>query len=444
MKKNVTVITVVLALAALAAAGMPFANGILMEKGFRELVAQVNTMYAEQGNNMNIEIGRYDRGITSSEVEWKIDLGSMKSVYGFDAIVMIDRGRHGYRGVTFTTSLEQNPWYAEFVASQAGGKDPLSIVTEYTLGGDIHSNISLLPMTIKTGTDTFESRAAQFAVTSDWNLDRVQASGTWDGLTVGDKMTVEGLSFNSDLKLISSFIWDGGASVHCGKLTGRDGVTELTLDGLRTGYTLQYDEVKKTLNIEATYGIGLLSDGLEKMENGSVTMGVRGLDAAAYEEAMRTYTKILGELLTELGSNTEDPQAVMQAFEARLSSAGLQMIGLLEKFLKPGLEIFISDVHAGLPQGDVSGELALKLEKELTVGQMFPMLQQPDILFEYLTLHSNVRLPAELVGENPMLLEPAYPGMKTGLFVREGTDLVSKAETKDKKLFINNEQIVFN
>jgi len=441
MKKIVIAVVIVLAL---AAAGMPFVNGILMEKGYRELVAQINTMYAEQGNDMTMEIVRYDRGISSSEVEWKIDLGSFKAVYGIAEVVVIDRGKHGYRGVTFTSSLEKNPWYSTFIAGQPGGKDPIAIATEYTLGGDIRSDISLLPMTFKIEQDTFASRGAKFAIISDWKLERIQANGTWEGMTVADKMTMEGVSFNSDLRLISSYIWDGGVSAHFGKISGTDGVMELTMDGLRTGYTVQYDEVKKTLDIEVSYGVGLLSDGLEKVENGSATMGVRGLDAGAYEEAMKTYTKVLGEMLAELGANTEDPEAAMQAFQARMSSAGLQMVGLVEKFLKPGLEVFVSDVHAGLSQGEVRGELVLKLEKELTVGQMFPMLQQPEQIFEYLTFHANMQVPAELVGENPMLLEPAFPGMKTGLFVKDGTRLVSRMETKEKKLFLNNEQVDLN
>ena len=159
---------------------------------------------------------------------------------------------------------------------------------------------------------------------------------------------------------------------------------------------------------------------------------------------MKSYTKILGELLTELGNTTEDPEVALQAFQAKMSSVGLQMVSIVEKFLKPGLEIFVSDVHAGLPQGEVSGDLVVKLEKELTVGQMFPMLQQPEQVFEYLTFHSNTQVPAELVGENPMLLEPAFPGMKTGLFVKDGANLVSKMETRDKKLFLNNEQVDLN
>jgi hypothetical protein len=72
------------------------------------------------------------------------------------------------------------------------------------------------------------------------------------------------------------------------------------------------------------------------------------------------------------------------------------------------------------------------------------MLQQPEQIFEYLTFHANMQVPAELVGENPMLLEPAFPGMKTGLFVKDGTRLVSRMETKEKKLFLNNAQVDLN
>jgi len=441
MKKAVIALIIVLAL---AAAGMPFVNGILVEKGYRELVGQINTLYAEQGNDIKMEIVRYDRSLLSTEIEWKIEFGKLKAAYGIDEVVVIDRGKHGYRGVTFTSSLEKNPWYEKFVAGQPGGKDPLTITTEYTLGGDIRSRIALLPMTFKVEQDTLQTKAGTFDVASDWKLERVQANGTWDGLTVVDKMSVEAVSFNSDLRLISAFIWDGGASVHVGRVTGKEEAAELTMDSLRTGYTVHYDETKKSLDIESSYGIGLISDGKEKVENSSATIGVKGLDAAAFEEGMKTYTKILGEMLTDLGKNTEDPELVMQEFQAKMASVGLQMTSIAEKFLKPGLEIYVSDVHAGLPQGEVTGDLAIQLQKALTVAQVFPMLQQPEQMFEYLTFHANVKVPAEMIGDNPMLLEPAFPGMKTGLFVKDGTNLVSKIETKDKKLFLNNEQVDLN
>jgi len=441
MKKALIAVIVVLGL---AAASMPFVNGMLAEKGFRRLVEEVNTIYADQGYDLKVEVVRFDRGFSSSEVEWKIGFGKLKSLYGIEEIVLLDRGRHGFRSVEFVTSLERNPWYADFVGRQPGGVDPLAIRTTYTLDGGIRSVISLQPMTFTVEKDAGESKAAELVFLSDWELKRIQASGTWGGLIIADKLNVEGVSFNTDLRPISSFLWDGGGTIHVGKLSGRDADVELSMDGLRTGYGISYDETNKTIDIESSYGVGRISDGSEQLENGSATIGVRGLDAAAYEEAMKTYTRLVGEVLKELETAGDDPEALEQVVTARMNSIGMQMIGLMEKFLKPGLEIFVSDLHAGLSQGEVRGEATLRLEKQLSFAQLLPVSQQPEQLFEYVTFHSDVRLPAALVGENPLLLEPAYPGMKTGLFVREGSDLVSRSETRERKLFLNNEQIVFN
>lgn len=441
MKKTVVVVG---ALLVLAAAGTPVVNGILMERGYRQLVAEVNSIYREQGNDLQVEIVRYDRGLYSSEVEWQIDLGSMKTVYGVDRLVVLDRGRHGYTSVTFATSLAGNPWYQEFVASRLGGNDPLTVATEYSLLGTISAAIHLAPFTVTADGQTVDAKAADLKLTSDWELSRIQANGTWQGLTVQDQLKVEGVSFNSDLRLISSFIWDGGASLHVGKLSGRDGAKELAVDGLRTGYTLAYDQQRKSLDIETSYGVGRITDGLETVENGSATIGVRGLDAQAYEEAMKAYTKLLGQLLADIDAAGADPQTIRKQLENRLASAGLQLLGLVEKVLKAGLEIYVGEVQAGLAQGEVRGQAVLKLERDLSFVQMLSLSQQPEQFFDFLSLQADLQLPAELVAGTSPLLAPLHPGMKTGLLVREGNLLVGRAETRDKKLFINSEQVVFN
>jgi len=441
MKKIVISIAVILTI---AGAGMPFVNGMLMEKGFRTLADNINTMYADQGTGINVGIVRYDRGFRTSEVVWKIDLGQMKTVYGIDEIVMVDRGNHGYRGVTVTTSLERNPWYVDFVAGQPDGKDPLTIVTTYALDGAIETHVSLAPLDVTVENKHVVSQNAELTVASDWKLTRIQASGTWQGVKVADHLAMEGLAFNSDLRPISSFIWDGGASVHIGKLSGRDGSGEFSIDGLRGGYTLHYAKERTALDIEASYGVGLFSDGREKVENGSATLGVRNLDAEAYEEAMRRYTELLGDTMAELGSAGDDPEALQNILEQQSNNATLQMLSLAERFLKTGLEIYVSDVHAGLTQGEVQGEALLRLEKDLTMAQLLPVLHQPDQIFDYVSLNAHARLPAVLMGENTVLLEPVSPGMKTGLFVKEGTDLVNRTETREKRLFINNEPFAFN
>lgn len=59
-------------------------------------------------------------------------------------------------------------------------------------------------------------------------------------------------------------------------------------------------------------------------------------------------------------------------------------------------------------------------------------------------LKSNLSLPAHLIGENPKLVSPLYPGMQTGLFVKDGGNLVRRAETIDGKLMLNNREMILS
>lgn len=74
--------------------------------------------------------------------------------------------------------------------------------------------------------------------------------------------------------------------------------------------------------------------------------------------------------------------------------------------------------------------------------QFTPIISQPEQLFDIFYLKSNLSLPVALVGENPKLLTPVYPGMQTGLFVKKGDHLVHQAETVKGKLMLNNEAVL--
>lgn len=439
MKKGVVGLVVVLAL---VAAGMPFANGMLMERGIRGLVEDINTRYAESGTDMKVEIASYDRGFSSSDIEWKVNLGSLKSVYGVDDVVLVEHAEHGYKGVISSTSLERNKWFTDFVNSRLGGKNPLAITTEYSLISGIRSLVSLQPLTLQTEEGAVASKGAELAFESDWKLKQLRGSGSLEGLAVPGKIEMERATFTYELKMISTFIWDGTMSMQVGKVTVQEGAKKMEMTGLQAGYNMDYDEAKRTLATEVTYGIGTLFDGTEQIKNGSATIGIKGVDAAAYEEAIKAYTTMAQEMLKQVTAAGDDQNAAMAAMQEKMNTISMQMVPLAEKFLKDGLEISVKDLHAGLPQGEVRGNILLRLEKDLTVAQMMPMMQSPQQILEFFTLQADFQLPAELVGDNPMLLEPVSPAMQTGLFVKEGTNLVSKAETKDKKLFLNGQQIV--
>lgn len=442
MKKGIVAVVVVLML---VAAGMPIVNGVLMEKGFRKLVENVNAMYANTGTDTKLEIVRYERGLFSSEVEWKVDLGSLKTIYNIKEIVLLDQVKHGYKGVVSKTSLEKNTWYTDFVSQKLGGKNPVEMTTSYMLTGDIQSVLSMQPFSVQVDNETLNSKAGELHFTSNWDLEKIKASGTWEGFTIADKLDMAGVSFSSDLKVISSYIWDGKGSFQIDKVTVKEDAVSMVMDKLQMEQSLKYDEVKKTLAAEMSYGVGSISDGESKVEDGFVTLGARGLDAAAYEDAMKVYTSTVSNMLEQLGEAGQDQEKLMTLLDEKLGDVSFQMASLAEKFLKSGLEIYISNLHAKMEQGEVGGNILVRLEKDINIEQIIPIiLGNPEQIFDYLSLKSDVHLPVELIGENPMLTSPIYPGMKTGLFVVDGARLVHKAETRDKKLFINGEELLLN
>jgi hypothetical protein len=118
------------------------------------------------------------------------------------------------------------------------------------------------------------------------------------------------------------------------------------------------------------------------------------------------------------------------------------MMAVYEKLLKAGLELQVADLAIKLPEGDITGGVTLRLLKDMTFMQFAPIVDQPELLFDIFYLKSDLSLPVGLVGDNPKLLTPVFPGMRTGLFVKSGNNLVHTAETTDGKLIVNSEEVV--
>ena len=59
----------------LAVAGAPLVSGFIMERIVKQSFSDINKMYAETGSDISVEISRYDRKFSSSQIEWKLKLG---------------------------------------------------------------------------------------------------------------------------------------------------------------------------------------------------------------------------------------------------------------------------------------------------------------------------------------------------------------------------------
>lgn len=441
MKKGIIAVLVILVV---AVAGLPIINGILMEKGFRRLVENANTMYAESGTDTKMEIVRYDRGLLETEVEWKIDLGSMKAIYQIDEVVFVDRAKHGYNGVVSVTSLEKNKWYTDFVSEKLGGQEPVSMTTAYMLSGDIAFTLSLKPFSVEVEGETLSSKPGEIVVTTDWDLTSFDTRGSWQGLNAAGQVEVADITFEANMKLISTYLWEGDVMIAVGSMRAMDQDVNVGMEQLTLEQSLTFDEANNRLAMEVTYGVGSITDGEDNVEDGRVTLGLRGIDAAAYEEAMKVYVELVADIVDEIGEAADDEEKMMELLSEQIESASLQMMGLVEKFLKSDLEIYVKNLHAKFPQGEVDGNVLIRLEKDATLAQMVPMLNSPQMIFDYLSFSSDVKLPIELIGENPMFTSPIYPGMQTGLFLVDGPSFTHKAETIDKKLFINGHEVPLN
>jgi len=423
--------------------GAPFVTGLLMEKVIKQSYGDINKLYRDIGSGVSVEILQYNRGVSASEIEWRVKVRGMDTFNGVDEITFVDQVKHGYTSVISTTTLTKNTWYSDFVKDKLKGKDPLHITTEYKLLGDIESTVVVDGFSFEVASDVVEIGPGKVVTECDQKLKNFISEASWTGVTVPGKFKMEGVSVNYDLEMFSTFIWDGVFSfaIEKSKLDVEKESVQFT--NLKGNYVLSFDKGKNTLSIGSGFGVDSLVAGPDRIGKSFVHIGVNNMDAPGYEEFMKLYVDTVNEVIGGIIEAEDDPQKMKTVIEAKAAATGLQMMAAYQKILKKGLEIQVSDLSVQLPQGEVKGDVALKLNKDMTFMQFIPIAGQPELALDIFSLQSDVSLPLELVGENPMLLSPAYPGMQTGLFVKKGDTLAHKAETKDGKLLINGEAVVF-
>ena len=438
MKKIAIAVIILLIIAGVF---IPFVNGIILEKIVRQNQSDVNEIYSETGSDVTLEIIQYDRNFKSSDIVWKLDLGKMKTFYGIEEIIFVDHAKHGFTGVASTTSLEKNSWFTTFINDKLNGKNPLTIKTTYGLTGKIHSRLDIDALSIEINGETLEIKPGSINIECASGFEKLASSAVWGGMAVSDNFSLDGMTLEYDLKKISSYIWDGAVTYEIKQIKGKEQDNSFKLNEFSGTYFLDYNE--KTLSTGMELGFDSLESPEVQIDDASIRIDLNNLDSQGYEEFMELYTHTIYSALDDLSAAEDDPEKMKSIMEQQMATAGLQMLSAYEKFLKKGLELKISDLSAKLSSGKVQGKLALMLKKDVTFAQLAPIMQQPNLAFSIISLESELSFPAELAQDNPMLTSPLYPGMKTGFFKQEGNKLVHEAETKDEKLFLNGQQVVF-
>ena len=436
MKKLIAVVVLILVLAA----GLPFLNGVLLEGTLKKAVDNANAMQAGNPFGYSLAIVNYKRGYSTTELELKLDMGLIKDIYGIDSVIIKEHAKHGYLGVTSTTSLEGNDWYDSFVKDKLSGKEPLHIETFYSLFGDIESDITFDDISTNIEDITLYIKKAEIKVISDRSLQKYDISGNWEGLDINQKFSVNQVSMLMNMEMVTQLLWGGDADISIEDIGITDKGQKVKISDLKVQTDTDADKDANTIGYHINYNISSIQLKDQNIEDASLHLGIKGLKIDAYEEFIKTYSDMLSQIMPKMALN-DHSKLNNDHMQKEMSQISFKMVEAYEKLLKQGLELQISDVHVKLPQGEIKGGITLRLLKDMTFAQFLPIIETPEDLFDVLYLKTNISLPIKLVGENPQFIQPPVPEMKTGLFVKDGDYLLNKMETKDGKLILNGYEV---
>jgi len=428
----------------IAGAGTPFLTGLMMERVIKQFFNDINQMYMDTGSDLSVEISHYDRYYSSSQIEWRIKLGTLKAFYGVEEIILVDRVDHGFTSVVSKTSLEKNKWFTDFVNHKLNGKNPLDIKTEYKVFGNIESTLVLDAFSFKDDSDVIEMMPGTMAIKLDKGLKNIYYKMNWTGCLIPGKLSINNLFFNSKMEKIFPYIWEGTLSFAVKKIKADNSREALEFSNLRCDYTMDYKEDNNSLSIGMRYGIDSITAGQDFIKNAFARININRIDAQGYEDFMKIYLQIINNAMEEISALQHYPDIMKKAVEKQMAAKGFRMLGTYEKFLKKGFEIQIADLRAQLPQGNVKGDITLSLKKDMTLTRFISIMMQPAAVLDVFLLKSDISLPCELVGDNPWLRTPIYSGMQTGFFIKDKDNLIHTAETKAGKLFLNEKEVLLN
>lgn len=435
-------ILVIAALIVAMAAALPFASGLVMERTARRAVEELNSVYAYAPDTYSLEIVRYDRGYLTTDVEWKIHTGALAKIYGVESVRFKEHARHGFFGVVSTTSLEENAWFSSFVDKTLQGKNPLHIRTVYRLFGGMESTVIVDAFSVMVEGEGLDVRRGEATIKIGRTYRTSEVSGKWQGIAMGEEISLGEVSVASNMEKVSALIWEGDTVLAVENLRAVDEDAEFELADMKVRQRLDADKDANIMDFDMLFSVGSLRAKSGKIDDASVRFAVRGMKLDAVEEFVKAFQRMSSEIMAEGGLGDENGEKDEEMLKRKMARIELQMMGAYEKMLKEGLEIRISDLRFRLSDEEVKGGITLRLLKDMTFIQFAPIASRPQLLFDILYVKSDLSLPIRIVGENPRMLNPLYPGMQTGLFIKEGDRLVHGMETRDGKLYLNGREVL--
>ena len=442
MKK---LLIILICLAVICAAGLPIANGIIMERTIKSAVEENNNKSTKAGTGFRIKILEYDRGLFSSRVKWCIENPNGFPGSETAQLVLVDQGTHGFFNANSQTSLQENPWYTQWVNTRLNGKDPLSIQTRFSLTGTMDSTIHVNAFSIEDKGKMVDVHALDFNIFTGKGFETLDAKGRWEGLSQGSEFVMGPVTFTSDLYQLTDIIWAGKNTFSLEQLRINDGKSDpVNLSGLTINFDASASEDKTAITMTTDFHVDRIELGGKPLLDWTATFKLKQMDTASVEQFMVLYSDMMTQVGQRLEKTDRTPDDFQDTLKDEMARNTPQLMSALNGLLKKGLGMEITGLDIDLPEGKVTGGLNLRLKKDLAPANLFVFAMQPDMMFSFFDLDAQLSLPYALAGGIPNLTEPLLPGMATGLFVIEGDLLSLDMHIKEEKLFLNGHQVVLN
>ncbi len=436
---------VLICLVGVIGAGLPVANGIIMERMVKNAVEKQSQRKRHPGLYYRIKIVDYDRQLYSSCVTWQIEARNRFPGKDMPRLILVDRATHGLFSITSRTSLEKNPWYTDWVNTRLNGKDPLAIRTRVSVTGTIASNIHLDGFSFQDQGKNFQVGAMDADISSDKGGATLKADGNWQGASDGPEFKLGPASFLLDLHRLTSLVWEGQSTFILERLK-MDKSSEASLDLQNVSWACDTTalENKKQMNLR----LDLHADGVtlnrRPLSAWSAGLKLKQVDIQGVERILALYSDMLaraGQRLDRQGGSLSDFQPVLKDEMTRNRS---RAISALNGLLKKGAGLEISQLDIELPQGKVTGSLDVNLEKDINTSLIYLFVLRPEKIFSSFSLDVALKVPAELVTGNTWLTEPLIPGMATGLFIAGQDRFSLDMQLRQERLFLNGSQVVLD
>ncbi|MCG8565638.1 MAG: YdgA family protein [Desulfobacterales bacterium] len=425
MKKSIVVLILI---AAVAVAGLPYVTGMVAEKTARHLAAEFTQNQTDIGGQATIQITEYKRNWKESQVKWELTLPGLNQALDTNTLFFEERLTHGITGVDSETRLTANPWYAQW--TEKLGSDPIKITTHYPLLGDIQSRINLAAFTANDGKSPLAIQPGQFTLSLDRKLTHLSYSGQWDGIDAGDKGTLKNITLEGNQTKATDVLWTGQGKFG---MDSYESVTPMARTQCKDlSLAFSQDVQDQNMSIAMDLHLGDLIENDTSLAQGDVEVRLTHLDVPALETLSKTYMDIV-ESATD---NQPMEMAVAQSMGSLISAA--------EGLLKKDLSLALPKIDIVVKQEKISGEITLGLEKDLTLAQLIPLQYNPFQVIDLIYLQSEFHISETLAQENPYLIHPLMDTMKTGFFVANGKMYDHKADLKQGILLLNGNEINLN